>query len=726
MLYGVLMRNGLPYIVMELMPLGELRAFVRTKQGILRKTTLAVEYVGQVAAGIQYLHARSIIHRDLAARNILVKDPKTVKVADFGLSKLCTEEFYVSKGGKQPLKWMAPESALKERHSTKSDVWMFAVCSWEILSYGIKPFLKVKNADYLKNLHPKVGKRLEKPKGCPKAVYDVLLTCWAWKASERPTFDTIIAKIQVVIDKFAKQGMTNLRNSDWKRLGGGEPDDAPSSPVKLPRRPSQAAAAVATPGSSTPRAVNTEQRSKSTPPQALSQSMSALPDLKSRRGSLRQPGNPFQKSPVLERKFVSRPIARRNGNADAASGGNGAGNDGVGGESDGSSSGGQQPTTPRLPSSLSTATVSASATTGKESRRVRGKGKVHEEAAGAAKEEEWVAAAIPVRSASLPVNNGQLPDLAALGIIGLDADGVGGGGGGGLPDLGELGIIGLDGLSVSPHGDFDSEEDDEATDSQAEDDEEEDDDDDDEEDDDDDNEEEEEDEEDEYEEDEEEEDADDTDKSNAAWEQVDLTPGVRSQTCVWYAPSGEFEWPIQAARTITDSSIPKDERLDERIRTVVDRVLALKESQGGNGPGMAPGDFRELVLQLGQDYHGVVDETRVLLEGVASGSTADKMWHQKVADATQHLGTLFVLVLESLAELAVNFGLDELEDARKEVVSCCSKFAIGCMHLSNASTRGRARGGSKSFAHFSSRGRHTANQSTYRTQIRVQMRELVP
>lgn len=250
-LYGVLMRNGLPYIVMELMPLGELREFVRTKQGILRKTTLAVEYVGQVAAGIQYLHAQSILHRDLAARNILVKDPKTVKVADFGLSKLCTEEFYVSKGklcteqfyvskgGPQPLKWMAPESALKEWHSTKSDVWMFAVCSWEILSYGIKPFLKVKNADYLKNLHPKVGKRLEKPKGCPNAVYDVLLTCWAWKASERPTFDTIIAKIQVVIDKFAKQGMTNLRDSDWKRLGGGEPDDAPSSPVKLPRRPSQ-------------------------------------------------------------------------------------------------------------------------------------------------------------------------------------------------------------------------------------------------------------------------------------------------------------------------------------------------------------------------------------------------------------------------------------------------------------------------------------------------------
>jgi hypothetical protein len=201
MLYGVTLRAGLPMIVMELMPLGELRAFVRTKQGILRKTTLAIEYVAQVAAGIQYLHARNVIHRDLAARNILAKDPKTVKVADFGLSKNHDGE-YISKGGKLPLKWMAPESALKERHSSKSDVWMFGVCAWEILSYGVKPFLRVKNNEYLKEL--KGGTRLEKPKGCPKAVYDVLLSCWAWQPRERPTFNIIIEQIQVVLDKFAR------------------------------------------------------------------------------------------------------------------------------------------------------------------------------------------------------------------------------------------------------------------------------------------------------------------------------------------------------------------------------------------------------------------------------------------------------------------------------------------------------------------------------------------
>lgn len=48
---------------------------------------------------------------------------------------------YVSASkGKLPIKWMAPESINFRRFTTASDVWMFAVCIWEILMYGIKPF----------------------------------------------------------------------------------------------------------------------------------------------------------------------------------------------------------------------------------------------------------------------------------------------------------------------------------------------------------------------------------------------------------------------------------------------------------------------------------------------------------------------------------------------------------------------------------------------------------
>ena len=38
---------------------------------------------------------------------------------------------------KMPLKWMAPECINFRRHTKKSDVWMFGVTCWEIMSYAL-------------------------------------------------------------------------------------------------------------------------------------------------------------------------------------------------------------------------------------------------------------------------------------------------------------------------------------------------------------------------------------------------------------------------------------------------------------------------------------------------------------------------------------------------------------------------------------------------------------
>ena len=56
-------------------------------------------------------------------------------------------DYYVSHGGKIPVKWTAPEALNYKKYSTASDVWSFGIVLYEIWSLGIKPYHNLKNAE---------------------------------------------------------------------------------------------------------------------------------------------------------------------------------------------------------------------------------------------------------------------------------------------------------------------------------------------------------------------------------------------------------------------------------------------------------------------------------------------------------------------------------------------------------------------------------------------------
>lgn len=73
------------YLVLELCGGGDLYRRLR-KRGPLRERE-AAGYMGQLLAGLAYLHERGVMHRDLKLANMLLsEDGRRLRIADFGLA----------------------------------------------------------------------------------------------------------------------------------------------------------------------------------------------------------------------------------------------------------------------------------------------------------------------------------------------------------------------------------------------------------------------------------------------------------------------------------------------------------------------------------------------------------------------------------------------------------------------------------------------------------------
>ncbi|CAG9813532.1 unnamed protein product [Phaedon cochleariae] len=229
------------WIVMELAKLGELRSYLQTNKARLDLATLLL-YAYQLSTALSYLESKKYVHRDIAARNVLVSSDKCVKLADFGLSRWMGDDqsYYKASKMKLPIKWMSPESINFRRFTTASDVWMFGVCIWEILMYGIKPFLGVKNNDVIGKIEN--GERLALPPHCPPRLYSLMSQCWSYEPSKRPSFKDVKEILQEILleERSAQQDTLRRENRKMAAMSWGCDDDF-VPPPKPSRYPMQAA-----------------------------------------------------------------------------------------------------------------------------------------------------------------------------------------------------------------------------------------------------------------------------------------------------------------------------------------------------------------------------------------------------------------------------------------------------------------------------------------------------
>ncbi|HMB93614.1 MAG TPA: serine/threonine-protein kinase [Rhodothermales bacterium] len=142
---GGITENGRPYFAMEYVEGEPITAYCDHAR---LTTPQRLALFRTVCRAVQHAHQNLVVHRDLKPSNILVTEDAEVKLLDFGIAKLLSEEGATrdlamprTRTGMQVLtpEYAAPEQVRGETITTATDVYQLGVLLYELLT-GHRPY----------------------------------------------------------------------------------------------------------------------------------------------------------------------------------------------------------------------------------------------------------------------------------------------------------------------------------------------------------------------------------------------------------------------------------------------------------------------------------------------------------------------------------------------------------------------------------------------------------
>ena len=131
--------DGAPYLVMELLAGGSLRALL--DRGHLLSPTQAAAVGADAARALDYAHRRGLVHRDIKPANLIFDEEGRLTVADFGLARALAEATWTEPAGAVvgTARYAAPEQVRGESLDSRADVYALSLVLVEATT-GTVPF----------------------------------------------------------------------------------------------------------------------------------------------------------------------------------------------------------------------------------------------------------------------------------------------------------------------------------------------------------------------------------------------------------------------------------------------------------------------------------------------------------------------------------------------------------------------------------------------------------
>ena len=193
-IYDLGTHEGAPYVVSELLDGTTLRDLMA---GSPLPPSKAIAYALQVARGLAAAHGKGIVHRDLKPENLFVTKDGHVKILDFGLAKVVTDDgkdtatravtlTVATESGRimGTVGYMSPEQLRGEPADQRSDIFAFGIVLYEMLN-GTAPFSRSSMVDTMTAIMREDPPEMSGARDLPPALERIIRHCLEKRPEDR-------------------------------------------------------------------------------------------------------------------------------------------------------------------------------------------------------------------------------------------------------------------------------------------------------------------------------------------------------------------------------------------------------------------------------------------------------------------------------------------------------------------------------------------------------------